>query len=118
MISLVFRTTQFIAYHLLISTVDRISRLPRNSNPSEVMRLLRKNIVLKEQVRALVLELKAEKGSRPRVLMRTRAAQVFAYMLTRGGMRRNAVHVPLCFPNRGPCAASAEKTAASPIACS
>ena len=84
MISLVFRTTQFIAYHLLISTVDRISRLPRNSNPPEVMRLLRENIALKAQVRALVLELKAEKGSRPRVSMRTRAAQVFAYLLTRG----------------------------------
>ncbi len=84
MISLVFRTAQFTAYHLLVSAVDRVSRLPRNSNPPEVMRLLRENIALKAQVRALVLELKADRGSRPRVSMRTRAAQVFAYLLTRG----------------------------------
>jgi len=45
---------------------------------------MRENIALKAQVCALVLELKADKGSRPRVSMRTRAAQVFAYLLTRG----------------------------------
>jgi len=83
-LSLIARSTQFLAYHAIIRVVDRISRLPRNSNPPEVMRLLRENIALKAQVRALVLELKAEKGSRPRVSMRTRAAQVFAYLLTRG----------------------------------
>ena len=84
MLSLVFRTAQFTAYHLLVSAVDRISRLPRNSNPPEVMRLLRENIALKAQVRTLVLELKADRGARPRVPIRTRAAQVFAYLLTRG----------------------------------
>jgi len=71
-------------FHILISLVDRISRLPRNSNPPEVMRLLRENIALKAQVRALVLELKASKGVQPRVSLRTRAAQVFAFLLTRG----------------------------------
>ena len=84
MISLIFRIFQFFIYHLLISVIDRISRLPRGSNPPEVMRILRENIALKAQVRALVLELKADRGSRPRVSMRTRAAQVFAYLLTRG----------------------------------
>mgnify|MGYP006290845479 FL=1 len=36
------------------------------------------------QVRALVLELKSERGSRPKVSLRPRTAQVFAYLLTRG----------------------------------
>jgi len=81
---LVFRTIQFLAYHVIISVVDRVSRLPRNSTPPELMRLYRENIALKSQVRALVLELKAVAGKKPRVSMRTRAAQVLAYLLTRG----------------------------------
>lgn len=48
------------------------------------MRLLRENIALKAQIRAMVLELKASRGKQPKVSMRTRAAQVFAYLLTRG----------------------------------
>ena len=84
MLSVFFHTLEFLAYHLIISVVDRVSRLPRNSTPPEMMRLLRENIALKSQVRALVLELKAVKGKKPRVSMRTRAAQVLAYLLTRG----------------------------------
>jgi len=82
--ALIGQTIQFLVFHALIRVVDRISRLPRNSTPPEVMRLMRENIALKAQVRALVLGLKADKGRRPKVSMRTRAAQVFAYLLTRG----------------------------------
>jgi transposase len=84
MLSLVFRTFEFLVYHLLISIVDRVSRLPRGGVQPEVGRLLRENLALKAQVRALVLELKREHGARPKVSLRTRAAQVFAYLLTRG----------------------------------
>ena len=58
--------------------------MPRSGVQPEVERLLRENLALKAQVRALVLELKSERGARPKVSMRTRAAQVFAYLLTRG----------------------------------
>ena len=75
---------QFLGYHVLIRIVDRVSRLPRGGVQPEGERLLRENLALKAQVRALVLELKQAKGPRPRVSLRTRAAQVFAYLLTRG----------------------------------
>ena len=84
MLSLIIKTTQFLVYHLLIVVVDRVSRLPRSGVQPEVERLLRENLALKAQVRALVLELKSERGARPKVSLRTRAAQVFAYLLTRG----------------------------------
>ncbi|OGQ95961.1 MAG: hypothetical protein A2284_11510 [Deltaproteobacteria bacterium RIFOXYA12_FULL_61_11] len=84
MISLAFRSLQFFVYHLLIVVVDRVSRLPRSGVQPEVERILRENLALKAQVRALVLELKSERGARPKVSLRTRAAQVFAYLLTRG----------------------------------
>jgi len=84
MFSLVVRTFQLIVLQLIIHTVDRITRLPRNSPPPEVMRILRENMALKAQIRALVLELKAEKGKHPRLSLTTRAAQVFAFLLTRG----------------------------------
>jgi transposase InsO family protein len=84
MISLIARTFQLCVYNLLICFVDRITRLPRNSSPPEVMRILRENMALKAQVRALVLELKVQKGKRPKVSLATRAAQVFAFLLTRG----------------------------------
>jgi hypothetical protein len=71
-------------YHLLIVVVDGVRRLPRSGVQPEVERLLRDNLALKAQVRALVLELKSERGARPKVSLRTRAAQVFAYLLTRG----------------------------------
>jgi len=84
LLSLIIKTTQFLVYHLLIVVVDRVSRLPRSGVQPEVERLLRENLALKAQVRALVLELKSERGARPKVSIRTRAAQVFAYLLTRG----------------------------------
>lgn len=84
MLSLTVRTFQLIIYNLLICVADRVSRLPRNSTPPEVMRILRENMALKAQVRALVLELKTKKGKRPKVSLATRAAQVFAFLLTRG----------------------------------
>ena len=84
MLSLIAHATQFVAYHAVIRVVDRVSRLPRGGVQPEVERLLRENLALKAQVRALVLELKSERGSRPKVSMRTRASQVFAYLLTRG----------------------------------
>ena len=84
MLSLIIKTTQFLVYHLLIVVVDRVSRLPRSGVQPEVERLLRENLGLKAQVHALVLELKSERGARPKMSLRTRAAQVFAYLLTRG----------------------------------
>lgn len=59
MLSLAFRTFEFLFYHLLIVVVDRVSRLPRGSNPPEVMRLYRENLALKAQNGALLLELDA-----------------------------------------------------------
>ncbi len=84
MLALIGRTAQFLAYHAVIRVVDRVSRLPRSGVQPEVERILRENLALKAQVSALTLELKSERGSRPKVSMRTRAAQVFAYLLTRG----------------------------------
>ena len=84
MFALISHTIQFLVFHALISVVDRVSRLPRGGVQPEVERLLRENLALKAQVRALVLELKSERGTRPKVSLRTRAAQVFAYLLTRG----------------------------------
>ena len=49
MIAIAYRSLQFLIFHVLISIVDHVSRLPRSE-----------------------------------VSMRTRAAQVFAYLLTRG----------------------------------
>jgi len=82
--ALIAHTIQFLVFHLLIRVVDRVSRLPRSGMQPEVERLLRENLALKAQVRTLVLELKSERGGRPKVSLRTRAAQVFAYLLTRG----------------------------------
>jgi len=82
--ALAFKTLEFLVFHLLIHIVDRVSRLPRSGVQPEVERILRENLALKAQVRALVLELKSERGARPKVSLRTRAAQVFAYLLTRG----------------------------------
>jgi transposase len=84
MLTLAFRTFEFLIYHLLIVVMDRVSRLPRASTPPELMRLYRENLALKAQNGALLLELDAARGRCPRVSMRGRAAQVFAYLLTRG----------------------------------
>ena len=63
MLSLAFRTFEFLAYHLLIVVADRGSRLPRGSTPPEIMRLYRENLALKAQNGALLLELDAARAS-------------------------------------------------------
>jgi transposase len=64
--------------------VDRLSRLPRDSVPPDVMRLYRENLALKVQVDALAAELVRVRGKKSPVSMRTRAAQVWAYIATKG----------------------------------
>lgn len=81
--SLTLRAVEFGYYHVLLSTVDRVSRLPRNTTVPEAMRLYRENIALKAQLDALEAELKLRTKPAP-VPMATRASQVFAYFLTRG----------------------------------
>ena len=53
MLSLVARTFRLLVFHFLICIVDRISRLPRNTNPPDVLRILCENVTLKAQVREL-----------------------------------------------------------------
>ena len=53
MLALLVRTAEFLFYHLLLSIVDRVSRLPRNTMMPEAMRLYRENIALKAQLDAL-----------------------------------------------------------------
>jgi hypothetical protein len=53
MLALLLRTTEFVFYHLLLSLVDRVSRLPRDTTVPEAMRLYRENIALKAQLDAL-----------------------------------------------------------------
>jgi transposase InsO family protein len=81
--ALTLRAVEFGYYHVLLSTVDRVSRLPRNTTVPEAMRLYRENIALKAQLDALEAEL-AQRTKPAPTPMATRAAQVFAYFLTRG----------------------------------
>lgn len=81
--ALTLRALEFGYYHVLLSTVDRVSRLPRNTTVPEAMRLYRENIALKAQLDALEAEL-AQRTKPAPAPMATRAAQVFAYFLTRG----------------------------------
>lgn len=48
--SLTLRAVKFGYYHVLLATVDRVSRLPRNKTVPEAMRLYRENIALKAQL--------------------------------------------------------------------
>ena len=73
MLSLVFRTFEFLFYDLLITFVDRVSRLPRNSTPPDAVRLYRQNLALKAQNGALLLELNVTKGKRGEMPIRVRA---------------------------------------------
>jgi putative transposase len=84
-LALAFRATEFLFYHLLISAVDRVSRLPRDGVMPEAMRLYRENIALKAQLDALrlCLRLQDKKKGKKRVPLGVRAAQVFAWLLTR-----------------------------------
>ena len=85
MFSLLLRTAEFLFYHLLLVGVDRVSRLPRDTTIPEAMRLYRENIALKAQLDLLGqrLALYERKLGRTPVNLGTRAAQVFAYLLTR-----------------------------------
>jgi hypothetical protein len=78
------RTLEFAFYQLLICIVDRVSRLPRDSWPPDAMRLYRENLALKVQLDALAAEVTRVRGKKARVSLRTRAAQVWAYLVTRG----------------------------------
>ena len=83
MIALVLRTAEFFFYHLLISLVDRVTRLPRYTTEPDVMRLYRENIALKAQLDALERHV-VMMETRKRPALGLRAAQVFAYLLTCG----------------------------------
>jgi hypothetical protein len=80
--SLTLRAVEFGFYHVLLSTVDRVSRLPRHTTMPEVARLDRENIALKAQLDALEAEF-AQRTEPAPTPMATRAAQVFSYLLTR-----------------------------------
>jgi hypothetical protein len=84
MIGLALRTLEFVFYHVLISLVDRMSRLPRDTTIPEAMRLYRENIALKAQLDALerhLVMIETKRRRRRRSLL-LRAAQVFAHLLT------------------------------------
>ncbi len=83
MLSLTFRMLEFFVYHLLISLVDRVTRLPRYTTDPDAMRLYRENIALKAQLDALERHI-VMMETKKRPALRLRAAQVFAYLLTRG----------------------------------
>src|SRR5882724_1744214 len=82
-LSLAIRTAEFVFYHLLLSLVYHVSGLPRDMMVPEAMRLYRKNIALKAQLEALERHLVRIETPK-RVSLSVRAAQVFAYLLTRG----------------------------------
>ena len=83
-LALAIRTAEFVFYHLLLSLVDHVSGLPRNMMVPEAMRLYRENIALKAQLEALERHLVRVETKRKRVSLGIRAAQIFAYFLTRG----------------------------------
>ena len=97
MLALVLRTLEFFCYHLLLTAVDCVSRLPRDSRIPEAMRLYRENIALKAQLDALERRLFLLEGRPKRVPVGLRAAQVFAYLLTRGNLpfQRYSLSAPL-----------------------
>ncbi len=81
-LSLAIRTAEFVFYHLLLTFVDRVSGLPRDMTVPEAMRTYRENIALKAQLEAL--ERVRVETKRKRISLGVRAAQVLAYLLTRG----------------------------------
>ena len=95
--SLALRSAEFLFFHLLLSLVDRVSRLPRASVVPDAVRLYRENIALKAQLDALERRLLVSKGRATRATVALRAAQVFAYLLTRGDepFQRYSLSAPL-----------------------
>ena len=64
-IALTLRTVEFLFYHLLLSVVDRVSRLPRDSTTMpEAIRLYRENVALKAQIDALERHIVTTAGTR------------------------------------------------------
>ena len=82
------RTGEDVAYK-----ADRLSRLPRDSCPPDAMRLYRENLGLKVQLDALAAEVTRVRGKRARVSLRTRASQVWAYLVTRGNATFQKYHL-------------------------
>lgn len=84
-LDLALHAAEFLFYHLLLTAVDRVSSLPRDGVMPEAMRLYRENIALKAQLDALQLHIRVQdkKNGKRRVPLGVRAAQVFAWMLTR-----------------------------------
>ena len=64
-LALALRTTEFLFYHLLLTLVDRVSRLPREAPMPEAMRLYRENIALKAQLDVLAQHI-ARSEKKPR----------------------------------------------------
>jgi hypothetical protein len=60
MLSLLLRSLEFGFYHCLLSAVDRVSRLPRNTTMPEAARLYRENIALKAQLEVAKTSVTAE----------------------------------------------------------
>lgn len=86
MLSLLVRSAEFCFYAVLLRFVDWASALPRETEP-DAMRLYRENLALKAQLHALqihVATMNHAAQKMPRIPLRMRAAQVFAYLLTRG----------------------------------
>ena len=81
---LLLLTLELTFYHLLICFVDRLIRLPRASVPPDAMRLYWENLALKVQLDALAAETTRLRRKRARMSLQTRAAQVWAYLVTRG----------------------------------
>lgn len=107
-LSLLLRSLEFGFYHCLLSAVDRVSRLPRNTTMPEAARLYRENIALKAQLDVLEARLKREEAEvkpRPKRPLRERAAQVFAYLLTRENepFQRYFLSAPLSTIRRWSC---------------
>jgi hypothetical protein len=57
-LSLLHRSLEFGFYHCLLSAVDRVSQLPRNTTMLDAARLYRDNIALKAQLDVLEVRLK------------------------------------------------------------
>ena len=52
MLALALRTAEFLFYHVLLSVVDLVRRLPRDTTVPEALRLYHENIALKAQLDA------------------------------------------------------------------
>ena len=81
-----FRKLRFFAYWPLLIAVDAMSKIGYTLHPSELRRLYSENIALKAVNEVLRGELHRKHGKRAPVPIKVRAAQVFAYLITRGNL--------------------------------